>query len=174
MLANEAASVSGRYIYTPNALHEHLPVMLLPNMSLEDPICEVLSDCTSSSRPWKMVMVDQRNHGASSEVRGFHPPHSIQASAGDLLSLVKTKLSGRIPDMLVGHSLGGKTVLELLRQLQDSGQQLPKQVFVLDSPLGETNGSNGVHSDTEKVIAYLHYAIALCVLTSHADQMVCP
>ena len=87
--------------------------MLLPNMSLEDPICEVLSDCTSSSRPWKMVMVDQRNHGASSEVRGFHPPHSIQASAGDLLSLVKTKLSGRIPDMLVGHSLGGKTVLEL-------------------------------------------------------------
>ena len=79
-------------------------------------------------RPWKMVMVDQRNHGASSEVKGFHPPHSIQASAGDLLQLVRTKLSGRTPDLLVGHSLGGKTVLELLRQLQDSGQPVPKQV----------------------------------------------
>ena len=98
-----------------------------------------------------MVMVDQRNHGASSDVCGFHPPHSIQASAGDLLSLVQSKLSGRVPDVLVGHSLGGKTVLELLRQLQESGQQLPKKVFVLDSPLGETNGGNGVHSDTEKV-----------------------
>ncbi len=75
-----------------------------------------------------MVMVDQRNHGASSEVKGFHPPHSIQASAGDLLQLVQTKLSGRTPDLLVGHSLGGKTVLELLRQLQDSGQHVPKQV----------------------------------------------
>ena len=75
-----------------------------------------------------MVMVDQRNHGASSDVKGFHPPHSIQASAGDLLQLVQTKLSGRTPDLLVGHSLGGKTVLELLRQLQDSGQHVPKQV----------------------------------------------
>ena len=75
-----------------------------------------------------MVMVDQRNHGASSEVKGFHPPHSIQASAGDLLDLVQTKLRGRTPDLLVGHSLGGKTVVELLRQLQDSGQHVPKQV----------------------------------------------
>ena len=41
-----------------------------------------------------MVMVDQRNHGASSEVRGFHPPHSIEASAGDLLRLMDTRLSG--------------------------------------------------------------------------------
>ena len=75
-------------------------------------------------------MVDQRNHGASSEVKGFDPPHSIQASAGDLLQLVQTKLSGRTPDLLVGHSLGGKTVLELLRQLQESGQHVPKQVSV--------------------------------------------
>ena len=30
--------------------------------------------------------------------------------------------------MLVGHSLGGKTVLEALRQLQGSGQSVPKQV----------------------------------------------
>ena len=132
-----------------------------------------LSECSLSSRPWKMVMVDQRNHGASSEVRGFHPPHSIQASAGDLLSLVQEKLSGRVPDMLVGHSLGGKTVLELLRQLQESGQQLPKKVFVLDSPLGETNGSNGVHSDTEKVTAYSQAIfIAPSVLASHADQTI--
>ena len=34
----------------------------------------------------------------------------------------------RVPDMLVGHSLGGKTVLEALRQLQGSGQSVPKQV----------------------------------------------
>ena len=75
-----------------------------------------------------MVMVDQRNHGASSEVQGLHPPHSIEASAGDLLNLVHQKLSGRVPDMLIGHSLGGKTVVELLRLLQESGQPMPKQV----------------------------------------------
>ena len=75
-----------------------------------------------------MVMVDQRNHGASSDVQGFHPPHNIQSSAGDLLDLVQTKLSGRVPDLLIGHSLGGKTVLELLSQLQQSGQHVPKQV----------------------------------------------
>ena len=153
MLANEAASVSGRYI-CPQSHCMSICLSCIPPFWTHRLPSVGLSERSMSPRPWKMVMVDQRNHGASSEVRGFHPPHSIQASAGDLLSLVQKKLSGRVPDVLVGHSLGGKTVLELLRQLQDSGQQLPKQVFVLDSPLGETNGSSGVHSDTEKVIGY--------------------
>ena len=42
MLANEAASVSGRYVCTPHAVHEHLPVMPSCYMDPQDPLCQVI------------------------------------------------------------------------------------------------------------------------------------
>ena len=78
------------------------------------------------ARPWRMLMVDQRNHGASSTLP-FHPPHSIEASAEDLADLIGTKLGGRVPEAILGHSLGGKTVLQFLKQAAASGSDLPKQ-----------------------------------------------
>ena len=80
----------------------------------------------STDRPWRMLMVDQRNHGASSAL-ALHPPHSVEASAGDLADLVDTQLGGRVPDAMLGHSLGGKTVLEFLRRQAEQGRPLPKQ-----------------------------------------------
>jgi len=80
-----------------------------------------------SCRPWKMVMVDQRNHGASAGLP-LHPPHTIDAAAGDLSRLVQTELGGRMPEAVLGHSLGGKTALEFLRQNCQEGKDLPKQV----------------------------------------------
>ena len=73
-----------------------------------------------------MLMVDQRNHGASSALP-FHPPHSIEASAEDIADLIATKLGGRAPEALLGHSLGGKTVLQFLKQAAASGSDLPAQ-----------------------------------------------
>ncbi len=79
-----------------------------------------------------MVMVDQRNHGASAGLP-LHPPHSIDAAAGDLTRLVQTELGGRMPKAVLGHSLGGKIVLEFLQQSSQEGRELPEQVNLLQS-----------------------------------------
>ena len=73
-----------------------------------------------------MLMVDQRNHGASAALP-FHPPHSIEAAAEDLSELIGARLGGRVPEALLGHSLGGKTVLQFLKQAAAEGAALPKQ-----------------------------------------------
>ena len=78
-----------------------------------------------------MVMVDQRNHGASASLP-LHPPHSIAAAAGDLSRLVQTELGGNMPKAVLGHSLGGKIVLEFLRQNSEEGHALPQQVTFLE------------------------------------------
>eukprot|EP00854_Cymbomonas_tetramitiformis_P022910 gene22910-27698_t len=57
----------------------------------------------SSSHPWRFLLVDQRNHGQST-FRGHEGPHTIDVCAQDIVKL----LDGRAPDVLVGHSLGGK------------------------------------------------------------------
>ncbi|KAK3259379.1 hypothetical protein CYMTET_31619 [Cymbomonas tetramitiformis] len=64
----------------------------------------------SSSHPWRFLLVDQRNHGQST-FRGHEGPHTIDVCAQDIVKL----LDGRAPDVLVGHSLGGKVVLDYLR-----------------------------------------------------------
>ncbi len=58
--------------------------------------------------------MDQRNHGQSS--RGFRGPHTLAASAHDLHVLLRERLGSGTPAALLGHSLGGKVVLEYLRQ----------------------------------------------------------
>jgi pimeloyl-ACP methyl ester carboxylesterase len=65
---------------------------------------------------WGAILVDLRNHGGS---RGFAPPHTVEATAKDLL--------GFEFDAVLGHSFGGKVALELakLRALD--------AVFVVDS-----------------------------------------
>ena len=46
--------------------------------------------------------------------RNHEGPHTIKASASD----VHTLLQGQVPDVLMGHSLGGKVALEYLRLMQ--------------------------------------------------------
>jgi pimeloyl-ACP methyl ester carboxylesterase len=79
-----------------------------------------------------MVLVDQRNHGSSSLLPGLHPPHSIEASARDIVQLFRSRFGGRAPSVVLGHSLGGKVALEYLAQLAggDTGLALPKQARV--------------------------------------------
>lgn len=81
-------------------------------------------------RGWRIALVDQRNHGLSAEVAGFDPPHTMQAAAKDLMDLVQNNFGGQQLDMIVGHSLGGKSTLEFLSQVSqtDSKVSPPQQV----------------------------------------------
>jgi len=49
-----------------------------------------------------VLLVDQRCHGASAALPGLHPPHDMEAAAGDLANLVHRSLGGRAPAALVG------------------------------------------------------------------------
>ncbi|EPS58513.1 hypothetical protein M569_16300, partial [Genlisea aurea] len=65
-----------------------------------------------SDAEWRFVMVDLRNHGKSAEfVKDLPPPHDLEASANDLANLI-TSERWKWPDIVVGHSLGGKVALQ--------------------------------------------------------------
>ncbi|KAI7747413.1 hypothetical protein M8C21_002334 [Ambrosia artemisiifolia] len=79
---------------------------------------------------WKMVLVDLRNHGQSAGVSGLHPPHDIVNAANDLANLVKAR-DWSWPDVVLGHSMGGKVALQYAlscaRGDYGSAAKLPKQ-----------------------------------------------
>jgi hypothetical protein len=77
-----------------------------------------------STRDVRIIMPDLRNHGLSAHMTGFHPPHTLESTAQDLLAFVDTKLGGRMPQLIVGLSLGGKVSLEILQQLQQQQNAL--------------------------------------------------
>ena len=63
------------------------------------------------ARPdWGAILIDLREHGDS---LGFPPPHTLQTAAADLTELERS-LSSPVGGAL-GHSFGGKVVLEWLR-----------------------------------------------------------
>ncbi|KAM0917182.1 hypothetical protein ACQ4PT_009621 [Festuca glaucescens] len=65
----------------------------------------------SPSDEWKMVLVDLRNHGNSARIKRLSPPHNMSSAAKDLADLVKTR-GWTWPDVVVGHSMGGKVALD--------------------------------------------------------------
>lgn len=91
-----------------------------------------------SARPaWGATLIDLRKHGAS---RGFSPPHTVSAAAGDL--------TGVEANGIVGHSFGGKVALEYARSHALS------HLFLVDSNPGarlDARGSEG----TVKVLEML-------------------
>jgi len=79
-----------------------------------------------------MVLVDLRNHGNSAAIKGLDPPHDMVNAAKDLANLVKSR--GWVwPDVVIGHSMGGKVALEYAASCArgDYGESavLPKQVL---------------------------------------------
>lgn len=95
-----------------------------------------------TGRPWRAVLVDQRGHGKSARLPLF-PPHTLAASARDLLGLFARRFRHAGPDVVVGHSMGGKVVLELLRQLAAPGAllALPAHTWVLDALPGAVSAA---------------------------------
>ena len=55
-------------------------------------------------------------------------PHNVQTSAGDVLALLRQlKL---FPEVLVGHSFGGKVVMSMAQQFSSVGSRMPCPVQV--------------------------------------------
>lgn len=73
----------------------------------------LVSSLSSASPPsdWKMVLVDLRNHGRSAEIDSLLPPHDLVNAACDLANLVKSR-AWMWPDVVIGHSMGGKVALQ--------------------------------------------------------------
>nr|GMC88909.1 protein ABHD11 [Ipomoea batatas] len=103
----------------------------------------------ASSLPseWRMILVDLRNHGRSAEIGGFEPPHTMENAANDVANLVKSQ-GWNWPDVVIGHSMGGKVTLQFAQSCSrgDYGQsaQLPKQLYfpaVFDGFMGQCGNS---------------------------------
>lgn len=94
---------------------------------------------STSSSEWRFVLVDLRNHGRSAEIQGLNPPHDLDNAARDLANLVKLQ-GWDWPDVVMGHSLGGKVAMQFAQSGShgDYGNTmtLPKQLWVLDSVPG--------------------------------------
>jgi hypothetical protein len=58
---------------------------------------------------WQVLLVDLRCHGDSAAAAGAPPapgPHTVDAAAQDVLELLRRRRA--FPNMLIGHSFGGK------------------------------------------------------------------
>lgn len=78
---------------------------------------------------WQVLVVDLRCHGESATI-GSLPgePHNVQTSAGDVLALLRQlKL---FPEVLAGHSFGGKVVMSMAEQFGHIASRLPRPVQV--------------------------------------------
>lgn len=76
--------------------------------------------------------MDLRNHGKSAELDGFLPPHNLENAAKDLANLVRSQ-GWDWPDVVVGHSMGGKVALQFAQSCANGDygdiNGLPKQVI---------------------------------------------
>lgn len=106
----------------------------------------------TTARPrWGALLVDLRLHGESVD---FAPPHTSSAAAADVVRAIEAR-----PDMpveaVLGHSFGGKVGIEVARQLADSANGAPNELFVIDSTPGaraDYRGSSGVRDIVELLL----------------------
>ncbi|CAI9097694.1 OLC1v1034164C2 [Oldenlandia corymbosa var. corymbosa] len=112
---------------------------------------------SSLSDKWRMVLVDLRNHGKSAELQGLKPPHDIGSAAQDLADLVKLR-GWDWPDVVVGHSMGGKVALHFAQSCArgDYGShvRLPRLLWILDSLPVKVNAEDS-DGEVEKVLQTL-------------------
>jgi esterase len=89
----------------------------------------------AAQRPeYRYALVDLRHHGHS---KGAPSPNTLAACAEDLVRLGGEL--GRAPDVVIGHSFGGKVALEYARQ----GASGLSQAWALDSVPGAQAESEG-------------------------------
>jgi len=84
---------------------------------------------------WQFVLVDLRCHGDSADFTHASGEHSVEGAATDVLRLLK-KLN-LFPKMLIGHSFGGKVVMNMVDQFGSKVLPRPVQVWVLDTVPGD-------------------------------------
>jgi esterase len=98
-----------------------------------------LASKLSKLRPeYRFCLVDLRHHGAS---QGAPPPNTLEACAQDLATLIAEL--GHEPEVIAGHSFGGKTALMFAQLFPGRTRQL----WVLDS----NPGSQAPSEDNEVI-----------------------
>lgn len=107
---------------------------------------------------WQVLLVDIRCHGESANLPPPPGPHGVESSAQDILKLLsQLKL---FPEVLIGHSFGGKVVMSMGEQFGASGKRLPRpvQVWVLDALPGEVRtGGRESQDHPAALIAHLQH-----------------
>jgi len=89
---------------------------------------------------WQVLLVDLRCHGESAQgstSQSLRGPHSVDSAAADVIRVISSlKL---FPEVLIGHSFGGKVVMSMAHQFGATARRLPRpvKVWVLDSLPGE-------------------------------------
>lgn len=101
---------------------------------------------------YRIILPDQRNHGQS----GHNDVHTYEALADDLYETLQEKIKGKV--ILLGHSMGGKTVMRLAMEHPEIVSQLivadiaPKN-YGRFSNYGETTAN---HESILKALLGLH------------------
>lgn len=104
----------------------------------------------------RAIAVDHRGHGNSSSLLNSNDSNTLSDCVSDLHRLLShTQIHGPHYS-LVGHSFGGKVVLNFLRDCVDSGRSTPpSQVWVLDCLPGLYNNNNNDSESVWKVLSSL-------------------
>lgn len=97
---------------------------------------------------WQVLLVDLRCHGDSAVVTEElkNQQHTVAAAAADVLKLLSAlKL---FPEVLIGHSFGGKVVMSMAHQFGQGVKRLPRpvHVWVLDATPGEVRAGENLGS----------------------------
>lgn len=109
---------------------------------------------------WQVLLVDLRCHGDSAGLTPHlvNQDHSVESAANDVLKLLQSLRM--FPEILIGHSFGGKVVMSMAHQFGSGAKRLPKpvQVWVLDALPGEVrSGEMGGQDRPEDLISALRH-----------------
>ena len=107
---------------------------------------------------WQVVLVDLRCHGDSAAITPglIDQAHSVDSAAKDVLKLLQSLKM--FPEVLIGHSFGGKVVMSMAHQFGSGTKRLPKpvRVWVLDALPGEVRSAEmGAQDRPEDLITAL-------------------
>lgn len=124
-----------------------------------------------SPPPLQVLLVDLRCHGESAALSPqLRRPHGVASAAADVLRLLSAlKL---FPEMLIGHSFGGKVVLEMTQAWSGGGaaKRVPRpvHVWVLDALPGEVRSGDMGGADRPADLISTLQALPLPLLSRHA------
>lgn len=108
--------------------HHSCPKNGCQSMRLDRLSLKAALHCLQGFPSWQVLLVDIRCHGESAKLPTPAGPHGVESSAKDILQLLsQLKL---FPEVLIGHSFGGKVVLSMGEQFGASGNRLPRPVQV--------------------------------------------
>ena len=86
---------------------------------------------TQAYSSWQVLLVDMRCHGQSAHIQTSSQSNSVEGAAADILELLRHLRL--FPEVLIGHSFGGKVVMSMADQFGRIGPHLPRPVQVSTS-----------------------------------------